>query len=132
MDARVEQFDFLGYTFGPQYSPRNGARYPGVVPSKARVRRLRRTIRAYLGPHNQAPVEEVIVHLNRLLAGWARYFSYGTVSKTHRIVDGYVADRVRRWLRRRHKVAGLGTRRFPDTRLYQEYGLLQLAPGSAW
>ncbi len=32
-DARCESFDFLGYTFGPMYSPRTGGRYNGVRPS---------------------------------------------------------------------------------------------------
>lgn len=63
VDARAEQFDFLGYTFGPQYDPRNGACYLGVVPSQARIRRLRKAVRSYLKPQNQ-PVEEVMVHLN--------------------------------------------------------------------
>lgn len=118
VDARAEQFDFLGYTFGPQYDPRNGACYLGVVPSQARIRRLRQAVRSDLRPQNQ-PVDEVMVHLNRLLAGWARYFSYGTVSKTHRMVDRYVADRLRQFLVRRHKLDGLGTRQFPERRLYR-------------
>ena len=33
-DARSEPFDFLGYTFGPMYSPRTGGRYHGARPSK--------------------------------------------------------------------------------------------------
>ena len=131
VDARAAHFDFLGYTFGPQYDPRDGACYPGVVPSQARIRRLHEAVRSYLRPQNQ-PVEEVIVHLNRLLAGWARYFSYGTVSKTHRMVDCYVADRLRQFLVRRHKLDGLGTQQFPERRLYQEYGLLRLESSSAW
>lgn len=132
VDARVEHFDFLGYTFGPRYSPRNGRCYLGVAPSKARVRRLREAVRSYLTPHNQAAVEEVITHLNRLLAGWARYFSYGAVSKSYRVIDRYVADRLRRFLARRQKLAGAGTWEFPNLRLYREYGLFQLSPSSAW
>lgn len=131
VDARAEHCDFLGYTFGPQYDPRDGTCYPGVVPSQARIRRLREAVRSHLRPQNQ-PVEEVIAHLNRLLAGWARYFSYGTVSRTHRMVDCYVADRLRQFLVRRHKLDGLGTRQFPERRLYQEYGLLRLESSRAW
>jgi RNA-directed DNA polymerase len=131
VDARTEHFDFLGYPFGPQYDPRDGACYSGVVPSQARIRRLRETVRRHLRLHNQ-PVEEVIVHLNRLLAGWARYFSYGTVSRTHRMIDCYVADRLRQFLVRQHKLGGQGTRQFPERRLYREYGLLRLESSRAW
>ena len=33
-NARCESFDFLGYTFGPMYSPRTGGRYNGARPSQ--------------------------------------------------------------------------------------------------
>lgn len=132
VNAREEPFDFLGYTFGPMYSPKNGARYLGAAPSRARVRRLRKAVHDYLSPHNQSPGDEVIAHLNRLLTGWANYFSYGTVTKTYRVIDRYVADRLRQFLVRRHKVDSLGTRQFSDLRLYQEYGLCPLAPSSVW
>ena len=36
-DARCESFDFLGYTFGPMYSPRTGGRYNGARPSKKAI-----------------------------------------------------------------------------------------------
>jgi hypothetical protein len=58
--------------------------------------------------------------------------SYGTVTKTYRQIDRYVADRLRRFLVRRHKIQSQGTRQFSNLRLYQEYGLRQLAPSSAW
>jgi len=36
-NARVERFDFLGYTFGPHYSPRTGQEYIGHSPSNQSV-----------------------------------------------------------------------------------------------
>ena len=38
-NARVERFDFLGYTFGPHYSMRTGQGYIGYSPSKKSVAR---------------------------------------------------------------------------------------------
>jgi RNA-directed DNA polymerase len=131
VNARMESFDFLGYTFGPMHSPRNGARYLGATPSKARVRRLHQAVYRYLSPHNQSPVEEVVAHLNRLLVGWGNFFSYGTVTKTYRQIDRYVADRLRQFLVRRHKLRSRGIRQFPNRRLYREYGLHPLAPSSS-
>ena len=86
----------------------------------------------YLSPHNQSPMDEVIAHLNRLLVGWRNYFSYGTVTKTYREVDRYVADRLRRFLVRRRKGKSQGTRQFPNRKLYKEYGLRPLTPSSVW
>jgi RNA-directed DNA polymerase len=127
VNAQAEPFDFLGYTFGPMHNPKNGARYLGAAPSKARVQRLRQAVHGYLGPHNQRPVDEVVAHLNRLLVGWGNFFRYGTVSKAYRQTDRYVADRLRAFLVRRHKVRTHGTRQFSNQRLYDEYGLRSLA-----
>src|ERR1019366_1578707 len=46
--ARCEPFDFLGYTFGPLYSPRTGGRYNGARPSKKAVASIKETIRRRL------------------------------------------------------------------------------------
>ena len=55
LDARCDAFDFLGYTFGPMYSPRTGGRYNGVRPSKKAVASIGDAIRQRLRPGNQAP-----------------------------------------------------------------------------
>jgi len=47
VNAQMESLDFLGYTFGPMHNPKNGARYLGAAPSKARVRRLRQVVHCY-------------------------------------------------------------------------------------
>jgi len=45
-DACKERFDFLGYSFGPHYFPKNGQRYLGASPSKKSVARLKPRISA--------------------------------------------------------------------------------------
>jgi hypothetical protein len=80
-DARCDAFDFLGYTFGPMYSPRTGGRYDGVRPSQKAVASIQGAIRHRLRPGNQAPWEDVARTLNRTVRGWCSYFSYGTVTK---------------------------------------------------
>lgn len=123
-DARCEYFDFLGYTFGPLYSPRTGGRYNGARPSKKALTRIKESVRAQLRPGNHAPIEEVVSTLNRILRGWANYFSYGSVSKARHDLDRYVEERVRGFLRRRHKVAGRGYRQFPPEKIFGELGIL--------
>jgi len=90
------------------------------------VKRLRRHIREVLRPGNMDPWEEVAVKLNRRLAGWANYFSYGTMAKTRRGVDFYVQDRVRHFLRRRMKIDGRGTAKIPGERVFGELGVLSV------
>jgi RNA-directed DNA polymerase len=124
LDARCHAFDFLGYTFGPMYSPRTGGRYNGVRPSKKAVASIRVAIRQRLRPGNQAPWEDIVRTVNRTVRGWCHYFSYGTVTKARHDVALHLYHTVRRFLRRRHKVAGSGYRRFPMPRVFGELGVL--------
>ena len=71
-------------------------------------------------------IEEQVGRLNRKLDGWTNYFQLGPVSHAYRIVDRHTAARLRRWLRKKHKVQGLGTTRYPDTYLYQQLKLIRL------
>jgi len=123
-DARCDAFDFLGYTFSPMYSPRTGGRYNGVRPSKKAVASMRDAIRHRLRPGNQAPWEDVARTLNRTVRGWCGYFSYGTVTKARHDVTLHLYHTVRRFLRRRHKLAGSGYRRFPMPVVFGELGVV--------
>jgi RNA-directed DNA polymerase len=123
-NARCESFDFLGYTFGPMYSPRTGGRYNGARPSKRAITSIKEAIRKRLRNGNQAPWSEVVGALNRTLRGWLAYFSYGSLAKARRNVQAHLYQTVRCFLRRRHKVAGSGYRRFPETKVFGELGVL--------
>jgi len=124
-DAREDHFDFLGYTFGPERNL-DGRRYLGAKPSKKAVRRLKEKVRTLLRPGNQSPWPTVAKELNRALGGWSNYFNYGTRRVAYRAVDNYVAERVRHFLRRRHKVPTRGTRRFDDHTIYGKLGVVRL------
>jgi RNA-directed DNA polymerase len=125
-DARTEHFDFLGYTFGPERFRKDGHRYLAAKPSKKSVLRVKGKLRPILRSGNQRPWEQVAGSLNRLLRGWAAYFSYGTRLMAYRAIDNYVQSSVRNFLRRRHKVPGRGTRRFPADMIFEELGVIRL------
>jgi len=124
-DGRTEPFTFLGYTFGPLRYRKTGHGYLGAAPAKKAVQRLKGRIRQILRPGNQAPWDEVVRELNPVLRGWAHYFAYGTRLMAYRAVDHYVYERVRHFLRRRHKVPSRGIRRFPAERVFGELGVFQ-------
>ena len=125
-DARKERFDFLGYTFGPHWRRRDGKRYLGYSPSQKSMGRIKDKIGDILVPGNQGSWDDVRDRLNRLTRGWSGYFSHGTLSSAYRDVEGHVYDRVRNFLRRRHKVATRGTAEFPGTRVFGELGVGRL------
>ncbi len=126
-DGRREAFTFLGYTFGPMRYRKDGHWYLGAAPAKKAVKRVKGRIRQILRPGNQAPWDEVKEELNRVLRGWANYFSYGTRLMAYRAVDHYVYDRARQFLGRRRKVASRVTKkRFPPDLVFGELGVFQL------
>src|SRR3982751_972114 len=125
-DARRESFDFLGYTFGPHRYRKDGHWDLGASPSKTSVQRVKAKVGDLLVAGNKEPWPQVCHRLNRLLLGWSGYFGYGTGMPAHRAVDNPGSDRVRAFLRKRHKVQGRGTTRFSDDQVFGEFGVLRL------
>ena len=72
------------------------------------------------------PSEVMVVRLNRLLDGWANYFTLGQIPPAYAAIDRHVTRRLRRWLCRKHKVRSRGTVRFSNVRLWQDYSLTRL------
>src|ERR1700681_3248031 len=124
--ARKERFDFLGYTFGPHRLRKNGHGYLGASPSKKSVSRLRQKVGDLLVRSNVVPWTEVRAHLNSMLRGWSNYFGYGTRLMAYRAVDHYVYERVRNFLRHRHKEASRGATKFSDAVVFGDLGVLRL------
>jgi RNA-directed DNA polymerase len=93
-NARVERFDFLGYTFGPHWRRKDGRRYPGASPSKKSIGRLRDKVSDTLVPGNPGTWPEVRNQLNAKLRGWSGYFGYGSRLAACRAVDHHVARSV--------------------------------------
>ena len=62
----------------------------------------------------------MIDRLNRLLTGWANYFTLGQVHPAYAAIDQHATRRLRQWFCRKHKVRSGSYVRFPDERLWQE------------
>ena len=125
-EARTESFNFLGYTFGPHCYRPTGNWYPGASPSKKAVARIKEKVGDLLIPGNVGTWPEVRHRLNQMLRGWSAYFSYGTRKQAYREIENYVYDRVRHFLRRRHKVQSRGTSHFSAQVVFGKLGVLQL------
>lgn len=127
-----ERMEFLGYQFGWNYRPNGGGAYIGNRPSKASVQSICRKISEQTERrHGLKAPEQVVGALNRMLSGWAQYFSLGQVSPAYAAIDAHATKRLRQWLARKHKVRGGKYVRFPDERLWDHYGLIRLAPTTA-
>jgi RNA-directed DNA polymerase len=126
--ARKESFHFLGYTFGPHRYKPDGHWYLGASPSKKSRQRIKQKVGDLLIPVNVGEWEEVRARLNQILRGWSAYFSYGSRATAYREVNNYVSDRVRHFLKRRHKVQSRGTEHYGYQRIFGELKVLRLGP----
>jgi len=124
-EARKESFRFLGYELGPVTNYWTGSRYLGAQPSKKAMERIRKRVSETLRRGRTEPWTEIRDALNRLLRGWAQYFSYGSPGKAFRRVDHHVAQRARNFLRKRHKLHA-GTSRFRHREVFGQCGVLNL------
>ena len=122
-----EAFEFLGYRIGRNYRPTGKGSYIGTRPSKASVQSICREISDMTARRYSWQSSEVVVdRLNRSMIGWANYFSLGQVSPTYNAVNQHAIRRLRRWLCLKHKTRQGTFVRFPDQRLYDDYGLTRL------
>lgn len=122
-----ETFDFLGYTFGRLWSHYRRRPYYGMRPSARALKHLRREIhektsRRWLWTDQ----EERVATINRMLIGWANYFSIGTVAESHRAVDSYVFQRFRQWWCAKYKVRNRRDARYSQQYANGQLGLVQL------
>lgn len=130
-NAQRESFDFLGYTFGHARYWKTGQTYMAAKPSRKSVPRVKRAVRATLRPGNQGSWTDVRDGLNRVLRGWAAYFSYGSRTTAYGAVNNYVYDCVRHFLRRRRNVPTRGTRRFSREQVFGPLGVMRMRPQPA-
>jgi RNA-directed DNA polymerase len=94
---------FLGYTFRFDRDLQGRAqRYLNMVPSKKSLARLRDKLRDMTGPrYCFKPIPRMIRDVNRVLKGWAGYYSQGYPAMAYRHVNWHVRERLTQHLRRR-------------------------------
>ena len=120
VDARQRGgFDFLGYHF------ERGYRWP----RKKSLDKFRDAIRQKTPKRRSGSLSQITEEVNRTLRGWFEYFKHSHRT-TFKPLDGWVRQRLRTILRKRHKGKGLARgrdqQRWPNA-YFAELGLISLA-----
>ncbi|NIP13912.1 MAG: group II intron reverse transcriptase/maturase [Pseudomonadales bacterium] len=123
LDAGTARFDFLGYTVGRYYT-KEGRPYIGTAPSCKAISRVMQRIhdetsRRWLSKTPESRVKEI----NLILRGWCGYFNQGPVRPAYEQLAWYTQRRLQRWMAKKHKRPGSGSRQFPHEYLYGTLGL---------
>ena len=109
-------FDFLGFTArhfptgkthsakvnGRTKTPRLRGYTTSIRPSTASIRRQEQALRRLIRIHRAAAQEDLILALNRQIAGWSNYFRCVASSTTFAKLDHHLFRKLLRWATRRH------------------------------
>ena len=112
-------FDFLGYHF------ERGYRWP----RQKSLDKFKETIRQKTGGLRPQSMKTIIEEINPSIAGWFGYFQH-SVANIFKPLDGWVRQRLRRILRKRHKLQGRSRgrdhQRWPNA-YFADLGLISMA-----
>ena len=126
-------FEFLGHKIKrgkqlrlPPDKIRSGAQ-PGELytyPREKSIRRFMDQVRALTKRRVPLKTKELVEELNPVLRGWGHFYKRAHVRKLFHRLDGWIVRRIRSHRCRRWRNGGW--RQLPETKLYGEYGLVNL------
>jgi group II intron reverse transcriptase/maturase len=126
-------FEFLGYKIKrgrqlrlPPGKIRSGAQSGELYayPREKSIRRFMDQVRALTRRRVPLSTKELIEELNPVLRGWGHHYKRAHVRKLFHRLDGWIVRRIRSHQCRRWRNGGW--RQLPETKLYGEYGLVNL------
>jgi len=127
-------FEFLGYKIKrgkkqlrlPPSKIRSGIRTGALYayPREKSIRHFMDQIRQLTKRRVPLTTEELIEGLNPVLRGWGHYYKRAHVRKLFNRLNGWIVHRIR--AHRFHRWRNTGWKQLPETKLYGEYGLVNL------
>lgn len=119
-------FEFLGYKIGLGRGLRfkQGGIGLYAIPRQRSVDRFKDKVRALTRRRIAVPLDELIRDLNPVIRGWGMYYRRANVRRLFNRLNMWIVRRIWGWRFKRWRNAGWRT--LPETRLYGEYGLVNL------
>jgi RNA-directed DNA polymerase len=122
----TQGFEFLGYKIGLGRGLRFKSGGIGLyaIPRQRSIDRFKDRVRALTRRRIAVPLEELIHVLNPVIRGWGMYYRRANVRRLFNRLNRWIVRRIWGWRFKRWRNAGWRT--LPETRLYGEYGLVNL------
>jgi RNA-directed DNA polymerase len=119
-------FEFLGYKIGLGRGLRFKSGGIGLyaIPRQRSIDRFKDKVRALTRRRIAVTLEELIHVLNPVIRGWGMYYRRANVRRLFNRLNRWIVRRIWGWRFKRWRNAGWRT--LPETRLYGEYGLVNL------
>ena len=127
-------FEFLGYkikrgrrpmnlpTSKIKTSTRRGSLY--AYPREKSINHFKQQIRRLTRRHAPVSTQELIQQVNPVVRGWGHHYKRAHVRKLFHRLDGWLVRRI--WSHRHRKWRCCGWKTLPRSKLYGEYGLVNL------
>jgi group II intron reverse transcriptase/maturase len=122
----TQGFEFLGYKIGVGKGLRfkQGGISLYAIPRQRSIDRFKDKVRALTRRRIAITLEELIEDLNPVIRGWGMYYRRANVRRLFNRLNLWIVRRIWGWRFKRWRNAGWRT--LPETRLYGEYGLVNL------
>jgi len=133
IDARQDNFRFLGFEVSWRQSRTTGKYYPHVEPSRKAQLAFRDAVREELNHWTTwRSCAESIRQVNRIVQGWGQYYHYCHSVGVFARQQDWLRERLRKWLWRKYdRTLGYYTF-FTNERLQGQYGLATLPAHAPW
>ena len=123
LNANQEGFDFLGFRFVREISPKTNRLATYYFPEQKAVNNIKQRIRQVVDHRRPKKAEAIAQELTPILRGWVNYFRIANSAKIFSKVRYYTAQRMRKFICRRGHRSGYGYKSYPGKYLYGNLGL---------
>ena len=123
LNANQEGFDFLGFRFVREISPKTNRLTTYYFPEQKAVNNIKQRIRQVVDHRRPKKAEAIAQELTPILRGWVNYFRIANSAKIFSKVRYYTAQRMRKFICRRGHRSGYGYKSYPGKYLYGNLGL---------
>jgi RNA-directed DNA polymerase len=117
-----ETFNLLGFTWRLATS-RKGKKFPLIIPRSEKRAVVLGRVKEVIRENWNEKLPVVIGKINPVIRGWVNYFRIGHSSKTFSYVRWDVEKKVRRFIRKKQKRPGYGSRKWSTEVPYKDWGL---------